>query len=87
MKSRKLTLTADSEIIAKAKELAAESNSSVSSMFSRFIASISRKPRRKEKFDVAPITQRATGLLTLERHADERELLEDALLEKYTGGG
>lgn len=86
MKTRKLTLTADSEIIAKAKELAAESNSSVSSMFSRFIASISRTRRRKEKLDVAPITQRATGLLTLERHPDEQELLEDALLEKYTGG-
>ena len=85
MKTRKLTLTADGAIIAKAKKLAAESNSSVLSMFSRFIASISRKRSRQGEWEIASITQRATGLLSLKGHPDERQLLEEALLEKFTG--
>ena len=62
---KKLTLSADPEVIEQAKRLAAESGTSISSMFERFIRLMSRKgkPRRR----LGPITQEASGLISLPR--------------------
>jgi len=78
---KKLTLSADPEVIEQAKRLAAESGTSISSMFERFIRLMSRK--EKPRRSLGPITEEASGLISLPRGKTERDVLEDALAEKY----
>jgi len=76
----KLTLSADKDVIEKAKQLAEERGTSVSAMFSQFVKAISspRSPRRRP----APITRRLRGLATVSSKKSDRELFEQAILPK-----
>lgn len=78
---KKLTLSADEEVIAQAKELAARQGTSVSAMFSRLVRAMAHTPH--EKIKIGPITRRATGLVTLPPGKTDREILEQALAERY----
>ena len=78
---KKLTLSADEGTIREAKNLANESGTSVSSMFERFVRSLSR--RRKPVRPVGPIARKATGVIRLPAGKSERTVLEDALVGKY----
>lgn len=81
MAMTKLTLSADDELVAQAKRLAEESGTSLSSMFARFVQAALRE---KSRFDEpGPVTRRATGLVTLPAGKSDRELVEEALAEKY----
>jgi hypothetical protein len=76
----KLTLSANRELIEKAKRLAKERGTSVSQMFSQFVESLddSRRQRRPS----APITRRLRGLARVSPDRTDRELFEEAILEK-----
>lgn len=78
---KKLTLSADPEVIEQAKRLAAESGTSVSSLFERMIRLLARRRRRRPR--IGPITRKATGIIKLPPGKSEQELLEDALAEKH----
>ncbi|MEX0611446.1 MAG: DUF6364 family protein [Pirellulales bacterium] len=78
---KKLTLSADPEVIEQAKRLAEETGTSVSALFERFIRLLAR--RRHGKQPLGRITRKATGLITLPRGKTERDVLADALAEKY----
>ena len=78
---KKLTLSADPEVIEQAKRIAEESGTSVSSLFERFIRMLGRT--RADRPRLGPITRRATGLVRLPRGKSDRELIADALSEKY----
>jgi hypothetical protein len=78
---RKLTLTLDPHVIAEARRLAAESGTSVSSMFERFIRLLARQHRSAQP--LGPLARKASGIIALPKGQSEREVLEDALLEKY----
>jgi hypothetical protein len=78
---KKLTLNADPEVIEQAKQIAAESGTSVSSLFERFIRLLARK-RRKEQ-PIGRAARAATGLIRLPKGKTEKEVLADALAEKY----
>ena len=78
---KKLTLSADEEVIEQAKALAAEERTSVSAMFARFVRLMVR--RRNAKPEIGPLARRASGMVTLPKGRSEREVLEDALAEKY----
>jgi hypothetical protein len=76
----KLTLNADREVIEKAKRLAAERNTSVSAMFSRFIRVLADgRDRRKP---LGKLTRRASGVIDLKGRS-HKEVLADALRDKY----
>lgn len=81
MRLTKLTLSADKELIKEAKELAAKEGTSLSSMFSRFLEAL--LAGRRKRYTPGPITRKATGLVKLPPNKSERELVEDALGEKY----
>jgi len=81
MRLTKLTLSADRDLIKEAKKLAEKEGTSLSSMFSRFLQALLSGRRRR--FKPGPITRRATGLIKLPPGKSDRELLEDALSEKY----
>ncbi len=83
MRTTKLTLSADRELIRQAKELAEEQGTSLSSMFSRFLQAILRERKSKGREPLGPITRKATGLGKLPAGKDYREALTEALMEKY----
>jgi hypothetical protein len=78
---KKLTLSADPEVVEQAKRLADEAGTSVSSLFERFIRLLARK--RQGKRPIGRMTRQASGLIALPRGKDERDLLAEALAEKY----
>ena len=86
MRKSKLTLTADASIIAAAKRLAAARNTSVSALFSRLIESMQAE-QGTGNADLGLLTQRASGLVTLPEGRSDRDLLADALTEKYGSPG
>jgi len=74
----KLTLNAEKNVIEKAKRIAQERGTSVSAMFSQFVASMGSSQRRRRKS--APITRRLRGLAKVSADKSDRELFEEALL-------
>ena len=86
MSMTKLTLSADKRIIEQAKELAREDGTSVSAMFSEFIRARGLRKRRKPTVP-GPLTRQALGIGKKASNASpnkpDKELLEDALVEKY----
>jgi hypothetical protein len=83
----KLTLTLDRVVIERAKKLAKQRSLSVSAMFSQFIgraaeeSESSRRAARREK--LPPITRKSRGLVKLPSDKSYRELIEEALAERY----
>jgi hypothetical protein len=79
----KLTLSAGRDVIEKAKRLAEERGTSVSALFSRYIESIDDSGSRRPPGKMAPVTRRLRGLARVSPERSDRELFEDALLEKH----
>lgn len=78
---KKLTLSVDPEVIEQAKRLAKETGTSVSSLFERFVRLLVRKHAAKP--GLGRITRQATGMFTLPPGKTEKDVLADALAEKY----
>jgi len=77
---RKLTLSAEPDVIDLAKKFARRRGTSVSHMFSEFIRSLAASGRPSA---ATPLTRRATGLIRLPRGKADRQLIEEALAERY----
>jgi len=78
---KKLTLSADPEVIEQAKQVAEASGTSVSALFERFIRILARG--RKGKQPIGRITRKASGVIKLPRGKSERDVLAEALTDKY----
>ena len=76
----KLTLSINEELVELAKQIAAQNNTSISTMFSQYIASLTETD---EKPILSPLAKKASGLVKLPQDKTDKELLTDALLEKY----
>lgn len=83
MSRTKLTLSADRDLVEEAKKLASREGTSLSSMFSRFLDSVLARSRKTER--IGPLARKATGLVKLPAGKTDRELLEEALVEKHGG--
>ena len=83
MTMSRLTLSADEEIIAKARRQAKADKTSISTMFANFIKAREAKKSSKSKPELGPLTREATGMLKVPPDFDFREALTDALIEKY----
>jgi hypothetical protein len=77
MRTTKLTLSADKDLVAEAKKLSGNGGTSLSSMFMRFLQVVLSDRKRAEQ--AGPITMKATGLMKLPSGRNDRELLEEAL--------
>lgn len=82
MPMSKLTLSADKRLISAAKRLAVARQTSVSSMFARYLEALVQTDEDQHE-PVGPLTEQATGLVTLPKHRSDRDVLTEALLEKY----
>jgi hypothetical protein len=76
----KLTLSVDEETVEQAKQLARANGTSVSRMFSEFVAALVRGGARRRH---GPLTRKASGLVSLPEGKSYRDVVEDALLDKY----
>ena len=77
----KLTLSVEEDVVEKAKQIAEANKTSVSAMFSQFIRSIANS--RARKLEIGPLTRKATAIAKLPPGKDYKEVLTDALIEKY----
>ncbi|MBM4035459.1 MAG: hypothetical protein FJ291_27270 [Planctomycetes bacterium] len=77
----KLTLSMDEEVVAQAKRLAKENGRSVSAMFTQYVRALAQKRSRPAR--VGHIARQALGLIHLPKDRSDRDLLVDALMEKY----
>ena len=80
----KLTLSVEEDVVEKAKQIAEANQTSVSAMFSQFVESIAGGRARRPK--IGPLTRKATGIAKLPPGKDYKEVLADALMEKYKVG-
>ena len=82
----KLTLSADKTVIERAKRLAEERGTSVSAMFSQFVETMSAgtdSPQADDERKLPPITRKALGLVKLPSDKPYRQLIEEAIAERY----
>ena len=82
----KLTLSAEEELVAP-KRVAKSRRMSVSALFAHVIRALDRETTA-DRSDLGPITRQASGLVTQRSHRSDREwfdreLIEEALEEKY----
>jgi hypothetical protein len=77
----KLTLSVDEAVVEKAKEIAQANETSVSALFSHFVQSMAGQRARHAK--VGPLTRKLSGIITLPPEKDYKELLTEALMDKY----
>ena len=80
---KKLTLNADEAVIDQAKRIASEQGTSVSSLFSRWIGALAHGKREKTKIPANSIAAKARGVARLPKGQSEKDVLADALTEKY----
>jgi len=78
---KKLTLSADPDLIEQARELAEQTGTSVSSMFARVVRLLAEQ--RSAVRPLGPLTRKASGMIVLPKGRSDRQIVEDALLEKH----
>jgi hypothetical protein len=82
MMTKKLTLSARPDVVKRVKKLAKKQGTSVSAMFDRFaraVTSVNEDPPA-----IGPLTRSLSGILkNVPKNKSDRELVEEALLEKY----
>jgi hypothetical protein len=79
---RKLTLSANEDVIRRARNLARSNRTSISAIFARLIRFMSRAHVVEGRV-IGPLTKKASGIVSLPKGKSDRAVLEDALLEKY----
>lgn len=79
---KKLTLNAEADVIRQAKKLARKNRTSVSAMFGRVIRLMAEAEPGKRP-PLGPVTRKATGLISMPKGKTDRQVLEEALAEKY----
>lgn len=80
---RKLTLSMEESVIEDARRLAKEQGTSISGMFSRLVRAMARRDQSREVEDLPPRTRAALGIIKAPEGKTDRELIEEALIEKY----
>jgi hypothetical protein len=76
----RVTLDIDEDLLVRVKERAAAENTTVEEMVQRFLKVVAQPFRRE---DLPPITRSALGLFKGLPDRPYKELLEEALLERY----
>ena len=85
MATTRLALSMDEDVVARARRLAKVRNTSISRLFVSFVCLMEQSATAKT--ELPPLTKRALGLAKGDLPADwdYRDVLSDALIEKYGG--
>jgi hypothetical protein len=83
----KLTLSMEKSVIKDARRIAQEHGTSISGFFARVVKAMSGKkppPRRtSEAQELPPLTRKMLGMISAPPGKTDRELIEEALDERY----
>jgi hypothetical protein len=82
----KLTLSIDQNVIKNAKKYAKDQKRSVSKLVEEYLSSISSSSaggKEVEYNTLGPITKELVGIIKMNRNTDYKDILTDALMEKY----
>ena len=86
-RTRKLTLTATPEVIARAEAQAKNEGTSISAMFANFVMAkekmSKRHTRTRSKSTIGPLTRSLSGIVQLPDDFDEKEFMSRVLMEKH----
>lgn len=77
----KLTLSVEEAVVEKAKQIAEANKTSVSAMFSQFVRSMTAQRSRPAR--IGPLTRKLSGVVKLPPGKGYKELLAEALADKY----
>ena len=77
----KLTLSVEEAVVEQAKQIAEANRTSVSAMFSQFVQSAAAAGAGPPK--IGPLTRRLSGVMKLPPGKGYKELLSEALGDKY----
>jgi succinyl-CoA synthetase beta subunit len=84
METVKLTLSADKALVERAKRFARQHDTSLSAMFREYMESLLARAEGGLDIDnLPPNTRKALGAVRVPDDKSYRELMEEALLEKY----
>lgn len=78
-----LTISADEAAVETARRLAAGHNTTLSAMFVRFTRALAWVEENGTNQQIAPLTAKMSGLISLSGDRSMNGPLEDALLQKY----
>lgn len=83
MAKRRLTLILDEEVMAQAKRLAARQKVSLSTMFARFVQTPNRAELSTMGVPKDSLAARMRGIARLPKGKSERDVLTEALCDKF----
>ena len=87
-----LTLSIDQDVMENVEKYAREQKRSVSKLVEEYLSSICASPasplmpsldKRIEYDALGPITKELAGIIKVDKHAAYKDILTDALMEKY----
>ena len=78
-----LTLNIDKDVVENAEMYAKSTEKSVSQLVEDYLSSIPFRNRSIDNRPLGPITRQLTGIIKLEKEINRKELLSNALSEKY----
>lgn len=82
----KLTLSIKESVIEEAKEYAKSSGKSLSSIVEEYLKSLAKEKKSKTKKTPSRVVKELKGSVKMSKEfGSYKELLEDALIEKYLG--
>ncbi len=80
---KKLTLSADDQVVREARRLAASHKTSISAMFARFVRILASRERAGDDIPADSIAAQATGSLRLPKGKTADDVLAEALMERH----
>ena len=82
----KLTLSMDEEVVATAKRLARHHRTSVSAMLTNVVKAMAAQEQRQPAIPPDSVVARLTGIIKAPAGKSDRELLAEALADRYEVG-
>lgn len=79
----KLTLSMDKKVVAQAKRIAKRDRTSVSAMFTNLVLAMAGRERQRADIPPDSIAARLTGAIKVPPGRTDRELVTEALEERY----
>jgi hypothetical protein len=79
----KLTLSMDEKDIRAARRLAKEQGTSISGMFTQLVRFMVAKNGKSGEEELPPLTRKLTGIIKIPKGKSDRQIIEDALLERH----
>jgi hypothetical protein len=80
---QQITLKVDDQDVQAAERIAREHGTDVAGLFSRLVRAIMAARPPLDENELAPLTRKAMGIIRVPEGKSDRELVEEAIIEKH----